>query len=117
MQPRQPSGLKSEIAAKVNTAKASALVVNSPQSVLNKGGHPDALLTQKERALFRLALAMGANREQNVRAFTCNALESGWTVEEIRYAIQMATQSFGAPQISTVALWVEEILGKQVKPS
>ncbi len=74
---------------------------------------PEAPLTQKDRALFRLGVAFGAHREAEVRAFTRNVLEAGWTPEELRYAVQVATQSFAAPQMLTAAMWVEEALLKQ----
>ncbi len=73
---------------------------------------PNAPLNQKERALFRLAMAIGARLEPEVRAYTRNALAAGWTEEELRYAARVATNTLASAEMLTTAMWVEETLNK-----
>ena len=74
---------------------------------------PTAPLTQKDRALFRLAVAIGAQLQPEVGAFTDDALASGWTTEELRYATHVATTTFGTAKFMDARMWVEAVLRKR----
>jgi alkylhydroperoxidase/carboxymuconolactone decarboxylase family protein YurZ len=78
----------------------------------NPVAEPTAPLAQKDRALFRLALALGAGLKFEVSSFTLAALAAGWTAEELRYATLVATETLTTTKVTEARLWVEGILRK-----
>ncbi len=68
-------------------------------------------LSAKERALVKLALAVGARLEGAVHSHTRRALEAGCTPEEIRHAVLLATTTLGFPAMMAALSWVDDVLG------
>lgn len=69
---------------------------------------PIALLTQKERALIRLSLALGVCLKAQLLHYVERALEAGWTEAEIGDAAQVVMDTFSQPEVLTAARWVLE---------
>ena len=68
-------------------------------------------LSAKERALVKLALAVGARLGGAVHSHTRRALEAGCTPEEIRHAVLLATTTLGFPAMMAALSWVDDVLG------
>ncbi|MBI2927162.1 MAG: carboxymuconolactone decarboxylase family protein [Verrucomicrobia bacterium] len=68
-------------------------------------------LSAKERALVKLALAVGARLEGAVHSHTRRALEAGCAPAEIRHAVVLATTTLGFPAMMAALSWVDDVLG------
>ncbi len=69
-------------------------------------------LTPRERALAKLAIAVGAGLEGGVHAHTRRALDAGVTPEEIRHTVLLALTTIGFPSMMKAMAWIEDVLTK-----
>lgn len=67
-------------------------------------------LSAKERALVKLAIAVGARLEGAVHSHTRRALEAGCSNTEIRQVVLLATTTLGFPSMMAALSWVNDIL-------
>jgi 4-carboxymuconolactone decarboxylase len=74
-------------------------------------------LDEKNRALVKLALAVGARYEGAVHSHARRALEAGCTPEEIRHVVLLATTTIGFPSMMANLSWVDDVLAKAGSPS
>ncbi|MCI0556542.1 MAG: carboxymuconolactone decarboxylase family protein, partial [Anaerolineae bacterium] len=67
-------------------------------------------LSAKERALAKLAIAVGAGLEGGVHSHTRRALDAGLTPDEIRHAVILSLTTIGFPSMMRNLTWVEDVL-------
>lgn len=67
-------------------------------------------LSDKVRALVKLALAIGGQMEGAVHSHTRRALEAGCTADEIRHVVLLATTTLGFPSMMKTLSWVDDVL-------
>lgn len=67
-------------------------------------------LNPKERALAKLAIAVGAGLEGAVHSHTRRALDAGVTPDEIRHTVLLALTTIGFPSMMKAFAWVEDVL-------
>lgn len=69
-------------------------------------------LNGKERALVKLALAIGGQMEGAVHSHTRRAIEAGCTGDEIRHVALLAVTTLGFPTMMKTLSWVDDVLDK-----
>jgi 4-carboxymuconolactone decarboxylase len=67
-------------------------------------------LSDKARALVKLAIAIGGQMEGAVHSHTRRALESGCTHDEVRHVVLLGTTTLGFPCMMKTMSWVEDVL-------
>ncbi len=67
-------------------------------------------LSERERRLVRLGVAMGQQSEHAVRAQVQRALEEGFTADEVRHAALLALTTAGFAAMIAALAWIEEEL-------
>jgi 4-carboxymuconolactone decarboxylase len=67
-------------------------------------------LDGKQRALVKLAIAIGGQMEGAVHSHTRRALEAGCSAEEIRHAVLLSTTTLGFPSMMKTLSWVDDVL-------
>jgi len=67
-------------------------------------------LNAKERALAKLAIAVGAGLEGGVHAHARRALDAGLNSAEIRHTVVLALTTIGFPSMMKALSWVEDVL-------
>lgn len=72
-------------------------------------------LSARERALVKLALAVGAGLEGAVQAHVRRALESGCAAADVRQVAVLATTTLGFPRMMAALSWVDDVLGRAKK--
>lgn len=70
-------------------------------------------LSVKERAIAKLAIAIGAGFEGAVHSHTRRALEAGVTPEEIRHVVLLSTTTIGFPSMMRTLTWVGDVFAKR----
>ena len=76
---------------------------------LGEAVHKTGPLNDKQRALVKLAISVGAGSEGAVHSATRKALEAGIMVEEIRHAVLLAIPTIGFPASMAALSWVNDI--------
>lgn len=66
----------------------------------------------KERAIAKLAIAIGAGLEGGVHSHARRALDAGLTPEEIRHVVLLGLTTIGFPSMMKTMAWVEDVLGE-----
>lgn len=74
--------------------------------------HAESSLSERERALIKLGMAMGAQQEGALHAHVRKALDAGLAPDEIRQVVLLAIPSLGFPAMMAAMTWVEDILGE-----
>ncbi len=69
-------------------------------------------LDPKTAQLMKFGIAVGMMQEGAVHAHTRKALEQGWTADELRHAVIMATTTLGFAKMMAAKSWVEDELRK-----
>jgi 4-carboxymuconolactone decarboxylase len=69
-------------------------------------------LAGKHRALVKLGLAVGAEKEGAVHSHVRRALEAGCTPDEIRHVVLLGITTLGFPTTMKALSWVEDVLAK-----
>lgn len=67
-------------------------------------------LEGKTRALVKLAIALGGEREGAVHSHTRRAIEAGCSAAEIRHVALLATTTMGFPGMMKTLSWIEDVL-------
>ena len=67
-------------------------------------------LDPKERAIAKLAIAVGAGLEGAVHSHARRALDTGVTAGEIRHVVLLALTTIGFPSMMRTLTWVEDVL-------
>lgn len=74
--------------------------------------HTAGPLDEKTRALIKLALAIGAQKEGAVHAHVRKLLALEAQADEIRHAALLAIPTLGFPATMAALTWIEDILDK-----
>lgn len=69
-------------------------------------------LGEREAALVKLGLAIGAGSESGVHSAARKALAAGCSAEELRHAALLAITTLGFPAMMRARAWVEDVLAK-----
>ena len=77
--------------------------------VINRQGP----LSERERRLVRLGIAVGQQSQGGVKSHARRALEEGLTADELRQATLLALPTAGFPAMIAASEWVEEVLAEQ----
>jgi len=67
-------------------------------------------LTDKTRALVKLAIAVGGQMEGAVHSHTRRALEAGCSAEEIYHVALLGTTTLGFPTMMKTFSWVDDVV-------
>jgi len=67
-------------------------------------------LTEKTRALVKLAIAAGGQMEGAVHSHTRRALEAGCSAEEIYHLVLLGTTTLGFPTMMKILSWVDDVI-------
>lgn len=70
-------------------------------------------LGPKERAIAKLAIAIGAGLEGGTHSHTRRALDAGLTPDEIRHVVLLGLTTIGFPSMMKTMAWVEDVLGAE----
>ncbi|MCG8648187.1 MAG: carboxymuconolactone decarboxylase family protein [Pirellulales bacterium] len=70
-------------------------------------------LTEREVALVKLAISIGAGLEGAAHSHTRKALEAGCQADDLRHAAILAAPTIGFPTMMRARSWVEDVLEKQ----
>ena len=77
---------------------------------LGEAAHRAGPLTERERRLVKLALAIGSGLEGAVHSHTRKALEAGLSPEEIRQVSVLAVTTLGFPAMVRALTWIDDVL-------
>ena len=80
---------------------------------LGKAVHSSGPLSDKTRALIKLAISTGAGLEGALHSHTRKAVELGISKEEIRQTVLLALPTIGLPSSMAAMSWVDDILEKK----
>lgn len=75
--------------------------------------HNQGPLTEKERAITKLAIAAGARMEGAVHAQVRKGIKCGLTKNEMRQVALLAIPTIGFPSAMAVMSWIDDILDKK----
>lgn len=67
-------------------------------------------LTSRERALAKLAIAVGTGMEGAVHAHARRALDAGLSPDEIRHVALLSLTTMGFPTMMRAMTWIEDVL-------
>lgn len=84
--------------------------VMTAYAALGKATQEAGPLDERERALAKLGIAIGAWREGAVHSHTRRAVEVGCTPEDIRHVVLLATTTLGFPSMMAAMTWVDDLL-------
>jgi 4-carboxymuconolactone decarboxylase len=71
-------------------------------------------LGEREQALVKIGIAVGARTEGAVHSQVRKALDTGLEPDEIRHAIVLAVTSIGFPKMMAALTWAEDILRAEI---
>ncbi|MEX0998049.1 MAG: carboxymuconolactone decarboxylase family protein [Flavobacteriaceae bacterium] len=77
---------------------------------LGKAVHSAGPLDDKTRALIKLGMSCGAQKEGAVHSHTRKALDAGCTKEEIHQVVLLLLPTMGMPSMMAAMTWVNDIL-------
>jgi len=87
--------------------------VKSAFDELGASEHAAGPLSEKERRLVKLGIAVGAASEGAVRSHVRKLLGIGASPEEILHAVVLALTTVGFPQTNAAIGWTEEVLAEE----
>ena len=76
--------------------------------------HQQGPLTERERRLVKLALAVGNQQEGAVHSQTRKATDHGLSAEEIRQVVLLGMTTLGFPRTIAALTWVNDLLDQDV---
>jgi 4-carboxymuconolactone decarboxylase len=82
---------------------------------LGAAEHEAGPLSEKERRLIKLGIAVGAESEGAVRSHVRKLLGIGVSKAEILHAIVLAITTVGFPTTNAALGWAEEVLGEETR--
>ncbi len=83
---------------------------------LGAAEHEAGPLSEKERRLVKLGIAVGAESEGAVRSHVRKLLNAGVSEEEILHTIVLALTTVGFPATNAALGWAEEVLAGETRP-
>ena len=83
---------------------------------LGAAEHEAGPLSEKERRLIKLGIAVGAESEGAVRSHVRKLLGIGTSEAEILHAIVLALTTVGFPATNAALGWAEEVLTEEARP-
>ncbi len=69
-------------------------------------------LSDREVALVKLAISMGAGLEGAAHSHCRKALEAGCTVDDLRHVAMVSAPTIGFPTMMRAKSWVEDVVSK-----
>ncbi len=75
--------------------------------------HNSGPLSEKERSLVKLGIAIGSGMEGSVHSQIRKGLDAGLRPDEIRHAFLLALTAIGFPRMMAALTWAEDILNKE----
>lgn len=103
----------SEPPAKFKGFMATYEDVGAAYEQLSRAAHHAGPLSDRERRLVKLGLAIGNLQEGGVHSQTRKCLDAGIEPEAIRHAAILAVTTMGWPNMMKAMTWVEDVLGEQ----
>ena len=82
---------------------------------LGAAEHAAGPLSEKERRLVKLGIAVGAESEGAVRSHVRKLLGVGASQDEILHAIVLALTTVGFPATNAALGWAEEVLAEEAR--
>jgi len=70
-------------------------------------------LSERERLLVKMGIAVGSQLEGSVRSQVRKMLDSGMRPDEIRHAVLLAMTAIGFPATMAALSWADDLLGKE----
>ena len=74
-------------------------------------------LSEREVALVKLAISIGAGLEGAAHSHCRKALQAGCSVEDLRHVAIVAAPTIGFPTMMRARSWVEDVVSKQTESS
>ena len=72
--------------------------------------HAAGPLTQRERRLVKLSVAVGANSEGAVRSHVRKAVSEGLSADDLHHAIVLSLTTGGFPHMIAALQWADEVI-------
>ncbi|MDF1552031.1 MAG: carboxymuconolactone decarboxylase family protein [Deferrisomatales bacterium] len=72
-------------------------------------------LSERERRLVRLGIAVGQQSQGGIKSHARRGLEEGISAEELRHAALLALPTAGFPAMIAASEWVEEVLAERTE--
>jgi alkylhydroperoxidase/carboxymuconolactone decarboxylase family protein YurZ len=83
---------------------------------LGKEVHAAGPLTERERALVKLAISIGAGLEGGAHSHARKALGAGLSKDELYHVALLAIQTIGFPSAMAALSWIDDVVkGKKTK--
>jgi len=74
-------------------------------------------LSEREIALVKLAISLGAGLEGAAHSHSRKALEAGCNAADLRHVALLSAPTIGFPTMMRAKSWVEEVIAAQENPS
>ena len=84
--------------------------VGAAYQQLSEATRAEGPLDPRIAQLVKLGIATGMQHEGAVHAHTRKALDVGWTPDELRHAVVLATTTLGFPRMMAAYTWVDDVL-------
>ncbi len=78
---------------------------------LSEATHTAGPLTDRDRRLVKLGIAIGRVSDGGVRSNARKALAEGFQPEEVRHAAVLAITSGGLPTAMAALSWIDDVIG------
>jgi alkylhydroperoxidase/carboxymuconolactone decarboxylase family protein YurZ len=72
--------------------------------------HETGPLSERERRLVKLGIAIGVNTEGAVHSAVRHALDGGCTAEDLGHAARLAITTLGWPRTRAAMSWIEDVV-------
>lgn len=79
---------------------------------LGKRLHGSGPLSERERRLVKLGIAIGLGMEGGVHSAVRFALSGGCSGEDVRHVVRLAITTIGWPRAQAAMSWVEDLAGE-----
>ncbi|GEM45656.1 carboxymuconolactone decarboxylase family protein [Deinococcus cellulosilyticus] len=83
---------------------------------LGEAIHQQGPLTERERRLVKLALAVGSQQEGAVHSQTRKGMDHGLTAEEMHQVVLLGMTTLGFPRTIAALTWVDDLLEPEASP-
>ena len=77
---------------------------------LGRRVHESGPLSERERRLVKLGIAVAAGTEGGVHSAIRHAVDGGCSAEDIRHAVRLAITTIGWPNAMAAMSWVDDML-------
>jgi alkylhydroperoxidase/carboxymuconolactone decarboxylase family protein YurZ len=79
--------------------------------------HEQGPLSERERRLVKLGIAIGVNTEGAVHSAVRHALDGGCTAEDLAHAGRLAITTLGWPRTQAALSWIEDLAAAKPAPA